>query len=152
MIKLKYKNDALKFKMIFDVDNKTIKLITIKDKIICKNNNEFNWVDCFLKLAIQDIERNIFTDCFILGYGEEDCMIFCKFDKEFVEKVLLESNTLKVILIDDKKEIEKIYKVLKAFRYLISNDTPEFHKPKYSEELKEFVNQAAERNLSFIPY
>jgi hypothetical protein len=79
-------------------------------------------------------------------------MIFCKFDKEFVEKVLEESNTLKVILIDDKKEIEKIYKVLKAFRYLISNDTPEFYKPKYSEELKEFVNQAAERNLSFIPY
>ena len=74
MIKLKYKNDT--FKMVFDVDNKTIKLITNEDKIICKNNNEFNWVDCFLKLAIQDIERNIFTDCFILDYGEEDCMIF----------------------------------------------------------------------------
>lgn len=152
MIKLKYKNDTFNFKMVFDVDNKTIKLITNEDKIICKNDNEFNWVNSFLEVAIHDIECTVFNDCFILCYGENDCMIFCKYDKEITEKALEESNTLDIILINDKKEIEKIYKVLKAFRYLISNDTSESLKPKYSEELKEFVNQAADRNLSFIPY
>lgn len=149
MIKLKYKNDI--FKMVFDVDHKSITLITDEDKIICKNNNEFDWVDSFIELGIRDIETSVFTDQFVLGYGDDYCMIFCKLDKEFVEKVLSESNIIKIILIDDKEELEKIYKVLKAFKYLISNKiVSDIHKPKYSEELKEFVNQAADRNLAFM--
>ncbi len=149
MIKLKYKNDT--FEMVFDVDNKSITLITDQDKIICKNDNEFNWADSFIELAIRDIETSVFIDCFMLCYGFDHCMLFGKVDKELVvEKVLLESNSLKGFIIDDKKEIEKIYKVLKAFQYLISNDTSEYHKPKYSEELKEFINQAADRNLAFM--
>ena len=148
MIKLKYKNDI--FKMVFNVDNKSITLTTDEDKIICKNDNEFDWVDSFIELGIHDIETSVFTDQFILGYGDNHYMIFSKLDKEFEEKVLSESNTLKIILIDDKEELEKIYKVLKVFKYLISNDTSEYHKPKYSEELKEFINQAADRNLAFM--
>ena len=149
MIKLKYKNDI--FKMVFNVDNKSITLTTDEDKIICKNDNEFDWVDSFIELGIHDIETSVFTDQFILGYGDNHYMIFSKLDKEFEEKVLSESNTLKIILIDDKEELEKIYKVLKVFKYLISNEiASDIHNPKYSEELKEFVNQAADRNLSFM--
>ena len=86
-----------------------------------------------------------------MGYGDNHYMIFSKLDKEFEEKVLSESNTLKIILIDDKEELEKIYKVLKVFKYLISNEiASDIHNPKYSEELKEFVNQAADRNLAFM--
>ena len=127
MIKLKYKNDT--FRMSFDVENEIIKFISGKDKITCKNDNEFNWVDSFLELAIHDIENYLYTDNFILYYGEDHYMILTTLKKEELEKAE-ETTNLKFILIFDKEVLKELYKVLKAFKYFI--ETKDILKPKYS--------------------
>ena len=150
MIKLKYKNDT--FKIVFDVNDRSIKFTSGEDKITCKNDNEFNWVDQFVELAIHDIENYFYTDNFVIYYGDDHYMILRTLEKEELKKVD-ETPSLKCILIFDKEVLKELYKVLKAFKYLIGNEiTSDIHKPKYSEELKELVREAAERNIAFIPY
>ena len=145
MIKLKYKNDI--FKMVFDVDHKSITLTTDEDKIIYNiKPGQYGFID----IALNDIEKYLDKKDFILYYGYNHYMVLSTLEKGELEK--LENKTdLKFILIFDKKVIKELYKVIKAFQYLIGNEiTSDIHKPKYSEELKEFVNQAADRNLAFM--